>query len=104
MLDRLLHAAFGFLSLEPREPELRLLHRWLDSWTGVGLLAAGLYRKGWDLQLTAYGDSLELFGGQRVRVDARLHVPTGYRNPGGFDYVAKLARDGIHVTGSARTF
>ncbi len=33
---------------------------------------------------------------------AGLHVPTGFRNPGGFDYVARLARDGIHVTGSAR--
>ena len=31
-------------------------HRWLDSWTGVGLIAVGLHRQGWDLQLTQYGD------------------------------------------------
>jgi hypothetical protein len=28
---RLLGAALGFVSLEPREPELRLLHQWFDS-------------------------------------------------------------------------
>jgi hypothetical protein len=27
----------------------------MDSWTGVGLLAVGLHRQGWDLQLTQYG-------------------------------------------------
>jgi hypothetical protein len=27
----LLRAALGFLSLEPRAPELRMLHRWLHS-------------------------------------------------------------------------
>ena len=26
-----LRAALGFLELRPREPELRLLHRWLDN-------------------------------------------------------------------------
>jgi len=51
-----LRAAFGFLRLPPREPELQMLHRWLDSWTGVGLIAVGLHRQGWDLQLTQYGD------------------------------------------------
>src|SRR6266850_1275271 len=52
----LLTAALGFAQLETRAPELRLLRRWLDSWTDIGLLAAGLQRQGWDLQLTAYGD------------------------------------------------
>jgi competence protein ComEC len=54
------------------------------------------------LQLTAYGDGVEVAAGQRIRVPARLYRPTGFRNPGGFDYVARLARDGIHVTGSAQ--
>jgi competence protein ComEC len=54
------------------------------------------------LQLTAYGDAPDLVIGQRVRAAARLQAPTGFRNPGGFDYLARLARDGIHVTGSAR--
>jgi len=51
-----LRAALAFLQLPPRAPELRLLHRWLDSWAGVGLIAVGLHRQGWDLQLTQYGD------------------------------------------------
>jgi len=36
------------------EPELRLLHRWLDSWRGIGDVVAGMARQGWDLQLTEY--------------------------------------------------
>ena len=52
---RRLRAAIGFLKLPPRARELQLLHRWLDSWTGVGLIAVGLPRQGWDLQLTQYG-------------------------------------------------
>jgi len=32
-----LTAALGFLQFPPRAPELRLLHRWLDTWTGLGL-------------------------------------------------------------------
>jgi hypothetical protein len=52
-----LTAALSFLQLPPRAPELQLLHRWLDSWTGVGLIAVGLHRQGYDLQLTQYGDA-----------------------------------------------
>jgi hypothetical protein len=36
--------------------ELQLLHRWLDSWAGVGLISIGLHRQSWDLQFTHYGD------------------------------------------------
>ena len=36
-----LRAALGFLQLPPRAPELRLLHRWLDTWTGLGLAVVG---------------------------------------------------------------
>ena len=31
-----LQAALGFLQLDPREPELVMLHHWLDCWRGVG--------------------------------------------------------------------
>jgi hypothetical protein len=51
-----LTAALSFLQLSPRAPELQLLHHWLDSWTGIGLLAVGLHRQGYNLQLTQYGD------------------------------------------------
>jgi hypothetical protein len=44
---RNLTAALGFLQLEPRLPELRMLHRWLDTWPGVGLIAVGIKRQGY---------------------------------------------------------
>ena len=50
-----LRAALGFLQVKPKEPELRMLHRWLDCWRGVGDVAVGMHRQGWDLQLTEYG-------------------------------------------------
>lgn len=52
----LLRAALGFLQLTPRAPELRLLPRWLDTWRGVEVLAAGLHRGGYDLRLIQQGD------------------------------------------------
>src|SRR6516164_8428359 len=30
--------------------------RWLDSWSGVGHVAAGMHRQGFDLQLTQYDE------------------------------------------------
>jgi hypothetical protein len=53
---RRLYAALGFLQIAPRVAELRLLHRWLDTWDGVGLLAAGLHRVGYDLSLIQQAD------------------------------------------------
>ena len=41
-----LRAALGFLQRPPRAPELQLLHRWLDSWTGLGLVVVGVERQG----------------------------------------------------------
>jgi len=47
-----LRATLGFLMLKPTEPEVRLLHRWLDSWAGLGLIAAGLEHQGLRLSLS----------------------------------------------------
>jgi hypothetical protein len=33
--------------------ELRLVQRWLDSWSGIGLVVVGMTHQGWDVQLTA---------------------------------------------------
>ena len=52
----LLAAATGFALVAPHGPEIRLVHRWLDSWHGIGLIAAGMHRQGYDLQLTQYDD------------------------------------------------
>ena len=48
----LLRAALGFLQLTPTEPELQLLHRWLDTWEGLGLVTAGVERLGYRLSLS----------------------------------------------------
>jgi hypothetical protein len=38
-------------------PELVHLFRgWLDSWAGIGRIAAGMARQSYDLQLTRYGE------------------------------------------------
>jgi hypothetical protein len=47
-----LRAALGFLELPSRAPELRLLHQWLDSWVGVGLITVGVERLGYRLSLS----------------------------------------------------
>jgi hypothetical protein len=49
---RNLTAALGFLQLPPCAPELRLLHHWLDTWTGLGLITVGVERQGYRLALS----------------------------------------------------
>ena len=57
MLDqrgRLLVAALGFAgcSLPSYDRALWALRTWLDSWSGIGHVAVGMHRQGYDLQLT----------------------------------------------------
>jgi hypothetical protein len=35
---------------------LHALRTWLDSWSGIGRVAAGIAHQGYDLQLTQYDD------------------------------------------------
>ena len=58
-------AALGFLQLKPIEPELQLLHRWLDTWEGLGLITVGVERQGYRLSLSriADGEWRARFGG-----------------------------------------
>ena len=37
-------------------PVLADCRRWFDRWAGVGLVAAGMARQGFDLELTRFGD------------------------------------------------
>src|SRR5678815_2613761 len=53
---RRLRAALAAVLVQAEAPELALVHRWLDNWRGVGLLAVGLHRTGYDLDLRQYGD------------------------------------------------
>jgi len=54
---RLLRAAVGFARLPTTDLALHLLRRHLDSWPGIGRIAAGMHRQGYDLQLTQYDES-----------------------------------------------
>jgi len=49
-------AALGFTHPPPLAHELHLLHRWLDSWPGLGDIAVGMARQDFDLQLTKYAE------------------------------------------------
>jgi hypothetical protein len=51
-----LRAALAATLVQAEAPELAIVHRWLDNWRGVGLLAVGLHRTGYDLDLRQYGD------------------------------------------------
>ena len=66
------------------EPELRLLHRWLDNWRGVGLVAAGLHTVGYDLVLRKHGEegwsaSFFITGGMHSWAARRRRQPRGAR-------------------------
>lgn len=66
------HASAGGSS-SPESP-LAVLRVWLTSWRGIGLVAAGMARQGYDLSLTRYAD----FGWRATfYVTGREHSPTG---------------------------
>ena len=59
MLDQrgqLLRAAIGFAELSATDRVLYVLRSYLDSWPGIGHVAVGMHRQGFDLQLTRYED------------------------------------------------
>jgi len=55
---QLLRAAVGFAgcSMLSYDRALHALRAWLDSWAGIGHVAVGMHRQGFDLQLTQYDD------------------------------------------------
>ena len=67
---QLFGAALGFLALEPRAPELQLLHRWADTWRGVGDVVVGMERQGYRLHLT----NIEAGTGRRGVRGAEINV------------------------------
>ena len=50
---RRLRAALAAVLVRDRARELDLVHRWLYTWAGLGLVVAGMTHQGWDVQLTA---------------------------------------------------
>ena len=55
---QLLRAAVGFTgcSIPSYDRALHALRTWLDSWAGIGHVAVGMHRQGYDLQLTRYDE------------------------------------------------
>lgn len=73
----LLVAALGFCcngSSCSDDPALRALRSWLSGWAGIGLIAAGMARQGYDLSLTRYA---QLGWRATFYVTGREHSPTG---------------------------
>ena len=56
------------------DPTLEIFRTWLSGWRGVGLVAAGMGRQGYDLSLTRYAD---LGWRATFYVSGREHSPTG---------------------------
>lgn len=54
------------------------------------------------LRVSVRDDELPLGYGDVVSVTGRIYGPRGFRNPGGFDYPAYLASQGIHATVSVK--
>src|SRR5262249_46287919 len=61
------------------DPALRTLRSWFDSWVGIGHVAVGMHRRGFDLQLTQYDER-----GWRATfyTTGMEHSPTSATGPG----------------------
>src|SRR5713226_8940246 len=59
-------AVLGFALLAGDAPELAMVHAWLETWDGIGLIAGGMARQGYDPSLTRYDE--------RLRRTRRNHV------------------------------
>ena len=46
---RRLRAALAAVLVRDNAPELKLMREWLDSWSGIGLIIAGMTHQGWDV-------------------------------------------------------
>lgn len=55
-----------------------------------------------DAELRRMFEALDLGSGDQVEILVKLHRPTTYRNPGGFDFRRHLERQGIYWTGTIR--
>jgi hypothetical protein len=54
---RRLRAALAAVLVRADAPELRLVHTWLDSWSGIGLVVVGMTHQGYQVSLGEHGAS-----------------------------------------------
>jgi hypothetical protein len=52
---RRLRAALAAVRVKAGAPELTLVHRWLDSWTGIGMIVVGMAHQGYQVSLGEHG-------------------------------------------------
>src|SRR5687768_5880746 len=52
----LLVAALGFALVNHPARELRMLHSWLSSWTGIGHIVVGMHRQSYDIEFMQYDE------------------------------------------------
>jgi hypothetical protein len=69
---RRLRAALAAVLINSDAPELRLIHTWLDSWRGVGLIVVGMAHQGFYVDLGDHG------AGRWIAV---FHAGRGGREP-----------------------
>ena len=93
---RVLRAALGFLNIEPREPELRVLHRCLDSWSGLGHIVAGMARQEYDLELRRYNGRgwRAMFSQSGLEHSLTSHAGSAWA-PSPWQAVQQAARDAL---------
>ena len=95
--SRLLRAALGFAALLPTEPELLRFRRWLDSWSGIGHVVAGMAREGYDVELRRYDGHgwRAMFFPSGFEHSLTSHTGTAWaRSP--WDAVHAAARDALN--------
>ena len=104
MLDprgQLLRAALGFatLPLPSYDRALHALRAWLDSWGGIGHVAVGMHRQGFDLQLTQYDER-----GWRATfyTTGMEHSPTSATGTAGSASTGSYATGGAEAPGLGR--
>jgi hypothetical protein len=51
---RRVRAALATVLVPDTALELRLVREWLDNWSSIGLIIAGIKHQGWDVRLSTY--------------------------------------------------
>ena len=60
---RRLRAALAAVLVRADAPELRLIHTWLGSWSGIGLIVIGMAYQGFTVSLGGHGAGADAVAG-----------------------------------------
>ncbi len=93
----------GYIASLPESQEQRLRFQFVPQslhWQGEAQAVPGKLLLSWYPRKTHKTPSIHV--GERWRLQVRLKRPHGFSNPGGFDYEARLFRQGIRANGYVR--